>query len=79
LIIGPVGVFLCAAEIAELLTGCEFHLQLATGSPAVKADVRSKTSLLPVAAAAMVTGFRQRMTSQLAIISIYIVEQSYCM
>jgi hypothetical protein len=47
-------------------------LQLGTGRPAVGADVASKTSFLPVAAA-MVTSLRQ-----LAIISIYIAEQSHC-
>jgi hypothetical protein len=63
--------FFCAAEVAELLTGRECRLQLYTGSPAVRADVASKTSFLPVAAA-MVTSLRQ-----LAIISIYIAEQSH--
>jgi hypothetical protein len=59
--VGRNGAFLCAAEIAELLKGRECRLQLGTGRPAVRADVTSKTSFLPVAdaAAAMVTGLRQ--------------------
>ena len=78
--VGWVGAFLCAAEIAELLTRREGRLQLATGRPAVRADVTSKSSFLPVAAAAaaMVTDLRQRTTSQLAIISIYIAGLSHC-
>jgi hypothetical protein len=55
-----------------------FHIQLATGRREEGANVRSKTSFLPVAAATMVTGFRQRLTSQLAIISIDIAEQLHC-